>query len=121
MNTVKSYASKLTDLPEPTAGEWTADDVPPHIAAKLQFFENRSVIERVPTSRRGTSKWTTPPKIWDALRRLEAFRETDNTLPCGHIGITNLRGDPRYECKTCEAKYHRHELPESMGGSPVAE
>lgn len=115
MNAVKSYASKLTDLPEPSDGEWTREEVPDHIVDRLRFFENRNIIERTKhrTEDDGPA-WRTPRRVWAALKRLGAFQSNNNKLPCGHIGFRNPRDSPKYECRTCEDEFTYEELPDSF-------
>jgi len=112
MNFVRSYASKLVDLPAPEDGIWKKEDVPDHIAEKLRLFESRNIITRVvdQDTARPEPKWQTPRNIWKALEALGAFNVHPHSLPCGHVGMRNRRDGKGYECRTCSQVFTRDEV-----------
>lgn len=90
-------------LPEPDE-TYLVRDLPPEVERVFRRFREHGVIKRV-TGAGVTGEYRTDPAAYKHARNLEARR---STLPCGHGGIKNLRGDG-YSCgePSCDARYDR--------------
>lgn len=90
-------------LPDPDE-TYRVKDLPPEVARVFRRFREHGVIKRVTgPGRRG--EYRTDPAAYLHARNLEDRR---TTLPCGHGGVKNLRGDG-YTCgePSCDARFDR--------------
>ncbi len=90
-------------LPEPDE-TYCVRDLPPEVERVFRRFREHGVIKRV-TGTGARGEYRTDRAAYLHARNLEARR---TTLPCGHGGVKNLRGDG-YTCgePSCDARYDR--------------
>lgn len=88
-------------------------------SGKLQSLEKRGIIRKVDTIRPDTDLFddrNSKKTIWhlsqEAIDYIENLEENRGaiTLPCGHIGFTNLSDSPFYQCNECCARFTREEM-----------
>ncbi|MFB6268635.1 MAG: hypothetical protein ABEH83_01730 [Halobacterium sp.] len=98
-------------LPSP-AEQYRYADLPAEVRRVFKRFREHGVIERVDRPGDGANRYRTDPGAYEVAR--EVRRERD-TLPCGHGGMQNLRGDD-YTCGDpgCDARYDRETVEDAV-------
>ncbi|WP_336035835.1 hypothetical protein [Halobacterium yunchengense] len=91
-------------LPSP-ADEFRRADLPDEVARVFRRFREHGVVERAGRAADGAHTYRTDPGAYEVAREVRTDRDT---LPCGHGGMRNLRGDA-YSCgdPDCDARYDR--------------
>ncbi|AHG05420.1 hypothetical protein HALDL1_16505 [Halobacterium sp. DL1] len=91
-------------LPSP-AETYELSELPEEVRRIFRRFREHGIVEAVSRSDGGPNVYRTDPGAYEVAREIRSERRT---LPCGHGGMQNLRGDD-YSCgdPDCEARYDR--------------
>lgn len=89
-------------------------DAPDELRGAFRQFRNHGVVEVVERPPGGPNRYRTDPGAFAAAREIAAARET---LPCGHGGLRNRRGDG-YGCghPDCDERFDRETVADCLGG-----
>lgn len=98
-------------LPSP-AEEYRLADLPAEVRRVFRRFREHGVVERVSRPSDGANRYQTDPGAYEVAREIRRERDT---LPCGHGGMQNLRGDD-YTCgdPDCDARYDRETVADAV-------
>lgn len=98
-------------LPSP-AEEYRRADLPAEVRRVFKRFREHGVVDRVERPEDDANRYRTDPGAYEVAR--DIGRERD-TLPCGHGGMQNLRGDD-YSCGNpdCDARYDRETVADAV-------
>ena len=93
-----------TRLPSP-AEEYALRDLPGELRRVFRRFREHGVIKRIDDASSDPNTYRTDAGAYEVAREI---RRSRSTLPCGHGGMQNLRGDD-YTCgdPNCDARYDR--------------
>lgn len=92
----------------PPGEEYAFRDVPAELRRAFRRFREHGVIERVGPPGGDRNTYRTDAGAYEVAREVRRERRT---LPCGHGGMQNLRGDG-YTCgePDCDARYDRETI-----------
>jgi hypothetical protein len=98
-------------LPSP-AEEYELADLPREVRDVFRRFREHGVIECVARPTDGPNVYRTDADAYEVAREIRGSRQT---LPCGHGGMQNLRGDD-YTCgnAACDARYDRDTIADIL-------
>src|SRR6056297_2396461 len=88
-------------------------DAPDELRRAFRRFRSHGVVEVVERPPGGPNRYRTDPGAFEVAREIAAARET---LPCGHGGLRNRRGDG-YACghADCDARFDRETVADCLG------
>lgn len=91
-------------LPSP-ADEFALSDLPEEVRRVFRRFREHGVVDCVARPPDGPNRYRTDPGAYEVARDI---RESRSTLPCGHGGVQNVRGDG-YACSNpaCDERFDR--------------
>ncbi|MFB6071707.1 MAG: hypothetical protein ABEJ88_01930 [Halobacterium sp.] len=98
-------------LPSP-AEEFRLADLPSEVRRVFKRFREHGVVECVDRPADGPNRYRTDPGAYEVAREIRSDR---STLPCGHGGMQNLRGDG-YTCgnDACDARFDRETVADVL-------
>lgn len=112
---IACHASRIIELPDPRGDnpEFTRSDprIPEWLAERLREFQQHNIVSIEP---RRHGEWVYQADENAYAEAVEQADGSENTLPCGHSGFSNLAGSDGYECSTCRRTYSRATLKESF-------
>lgn len=107
---IACHASRIIELPDPRGAhpEFTRSDprIPEWLADKLREFRFKNIVH----VEQHRDEWIYQADESAYLEALDQANSSENTLPCGHAGSSNLADADGYECSTCRRTYSRATL-----------
>ena len=88
-------------------------DAPDELRRAFRRFRTHGILEVVERPPGGPNCYRTDPAAYAAAREVRAARET---LPCGHGGVRNRRGEDGYACSHpgCDASFDRETVADCL-------
>lgn len=112
---IRANYNYLLELPDPDE-VWLASHQSEGVKARLRACLDMGIIrvaDKEGGDRVGRQYYRTDP---DAYRDLQDLIERRDTLPCGHVGVDNIRGVDGYGCgyEFCDEVYGEETVRECL-------